>query len=80
MLGTWNITTSDLELNDHTNPLCLRPYPIPRVHEEMLKKEVKIIASLGVLEEANDSKWGSLSFVQLKAKNNCVRFSSDFWN
>ena len=33
-----------------------------------------------MLEEVNDSEWGALSFFQPKAKTNCVRFLSDFWN
>ena len=35
---------------------------------------------LGVLKEANDPEWGAPSFAQPKAKTNCVRFLSDFWN
>ena len=60
--------------------MCLRPYPLPRVHEEMFRKEVEIIVSLGVFEEANESKYGAPSFAQQKAKMNCVRFLSDFRN
>ena len=46
----------------------------------MFRKEVKILVSLGVLEEANDSEWGATSFDQPKAKTNCVRLLSDFRN
>ena len=56
----------DLELKDDGTPVCLRPYPVPRVHETMFKKEVKILVKLGVLEEANDSKWGAHSYAQPK--------------
>ena len=44
-----------LELKDNGTPVRLRPYPVPRLHEEMFRKEVKILVKLGVLKEANDS-------------------------
>ena len=59
----------DLELKDDATPLFFRPYPLPRVHATMFRKGVKRIVKLGVLEEANDSKWGAPSFPQPKAKN-----------
>ena len=77
-LGTWNTTMVDLELKDDAKPVCLQPYPVPRVHKSMFKQEVKRLVSLGVLEEANNSKWGAPYFAQPKAKTNHVRFLSDF--
>ena len=67
-LGTWKTTPVDLELKDDTKPVCSRPYPVPRVHTTMFKKEVERIVKLGVLEEANDPEWGSPSFAQQKQK------------
>ena len=58
-LGTWNTTLVDLELNNDGKPVCLQPYPLPRVHQAMFKKESKRLVTLGVLEEENDSEWGS---------------------
>ena len=49
-LGTWNTTLVDLELKDNAKPVCSRPYPVPKVHETMFKKEVKRLMRLGVLE------------------------------
>ena len=77
---TWNTTPVHLELKDDANHVCLRPYPVPRVHEVIFIKEVKILVSLGILEEGNDSKWGAPSFAQPKARTNRIRFLSDFWN
>ena len=79
-LGTWNTTPVDLELRNNTKSVCLRPYPVPRVRKEMFGKEVEILVSLGVLEEANDSKWGEPSFAQPKAKTNHFIFLGDFRN
>ena len=75
-----NTTTVDLELRDDTNPVCLRPYPVPRVHKSMFIKEVEILVSLRVFEHANDSEWGAPYFSQPKAKTNWVSFLSYLWN
>ena len=32
-LGTWNTTLLEMELKDNAKPVCLRPCPLPRVHE-----------------------------------------------
>ena len=37
-LDTWNSTPVDLELKDNAKPVCLRPYPVPKVHKTMFKK------------------------------------------
>ena len=80
MLGTWNTTPLDLELKDDADPVFLRTYSVPRVHEAMFKKESKRLMILGLIEEANGSEWGAPYFSKLKLKTNRVRFLSDFWN
>ena len=67
-LGTWNTTMLDSELKDNENTVCLRPYPIARVDEAIKKKQLKRLVILGVLGEANESKWGAPYFAQPKAK------------
>ena len=37
-LGTCKTDTVDLESKLDAEPICLRPYPVPEVHEEMFKK------------------------------------------
>ena len=76
----WKTTLVYLVLKDGMKPVCLGPYPVPKVHKRMFKNEVQRLVSLGVLEEANDSKWVAPYFAQPKAKTNCVRFLSDFRN
>ena len=53
-LGTWNTTPVEPELKDNANPVCSRTYPVPRVHETMLKMEVVRLVKLGLLEEVNE--------------------------
>ena len=50
-LGTRKTTPVDLELKDDATSVCSRSYPVPRVHEEMFRKEFKRLVKLGVLEE-----------------------------
>ena len=44
-LGIWNTTPIDLELMDDAKPLYSRPYPVPRLHKAMFRKEVEIFIS-----------------------------------
>ena len=70
----------NLDLKDDATTMCLRPYPVMRVQEAMFRKEVKILVKLGVLEEADYSKWRASSFDQPKPKTNPARFLNDFHN
>ena len=79
-LGNWKIDTVDSELKDDAQPMCSRPYLVPKVHKYMFKKEVESLVLLGVLEVENDSEWGAPYFAQPKNKSNRVRFLSDFRN
>ena len=79
-LGTWNTAPAELELKDDVKPMCSRPYPVPRVHEAMFRKEVEIMVKLGVTKEANYPEWGAPSFAHPKTKTNQIRFLSDFQN
>ena len=79
-LGTRKTTIVDLDLKDKAKPVCSRPYPVPKVHEVMFRKEVKRLVILGVIEEAKDPELEFPSFAQPKAKRNRVKFLSDFQN
>ena len=46
----------------------------------MIKKGVKHLVLLGVIEVSHGSEWGSPSFAQPEPKSNQVRFLSDFRN
>ena len=79
-LGTWKTPPVDLDLKDDAIPVCSCPYPVQRVHEAIFRKEVERLVKLGVLEELNDSEWGSPSFAQPKPKTNRAGFLSDLQN
>ena len=75
-LGPWKIDPVDLHLNKDAKPIYLQPYPVPKVHKEIFKKEVERLVLLGVLEVENYSP----SFASTKLKSNRLRFLSDFKN
>ena len=79
-LGTWEKHPVEFDSKVDTKPICLLPYPVPKEHEEMFKKEVAHLVLLGVHKVANDSEWKAPSFVQPKPKSNRVRFLSNFRN
>ena len=49
-LGEWDTEPVSLELKEGTKPYAGKPYPIPRVHREALRKEVERLCELGVLK------------------------------
>ena len=77
---TWKTDTVDFELKEDVEPILSRPYPVPKVYEEMFKNKVERLFLLGVLEVVNGSEWGDSSFAQLKPKSNRVHLLSYFRN
>ena len=56
------------------------PYPLPKLHNKIFKKEVERLVLLGVPDRENDSELGAPYLTQLKHKSNKVCFLSDFKN
>ena len=53
-LGNWKIYPVDFKLKEDMKPIFSRSYTVPKLNEEMLKKEVECLVLLGFLEGAND--------------------------
>ena len=47
-LGDWNTEPVNFELKSGAKPYHSRAFPIPKVHSETIKKEVKRLVELGV--------------------------------
>ena len=77
-LGEWKTTPAHLELKDGATPYHGRPYPVPHIQKEMLRKEVDRLEKLGVLKREDDSEHAYPSFAQPKPGSMKVRFLSDF--
>ena len=41
-LGIWKTDSVDFELKEDVKPICLRPNPVPKIHEEMFKDILNI--------------------------------------
>ena len=67
-LRTRKIDMVDFKLKEDVKPICLRPYPVPKLHKKMFKKEVECLVLLGLLEISNDSERGAPYFAQPKSK------------
>ena len=67
-ISTWKTNPGEFSLKENVKPICSRPYPGPKVHEEILEKEAKKLGLLGSLDVENDTKWRSPSFAQPKLK------------
>jgi len=76
-LGDWKTSPVKLELRKGVRPFNGRAYPVPVIHKETLKKEVKRLEKLGVLKWEGASEWGSSTFIMPKP-NRTVQFLSDF--
>jgi hypothetical protein len=76
-LGTWNCAPSSIKLKPGSEPYHARPFPVPRIHELTLKKELDRLVQVGVLKRINCSQWGAPTFIIAK-KDGTVRFMSDF--
>jgi hypothetical protein len=76
-LGTWNCAPSSIKLKPGSEPYYTRPFPVPRIHELTLKKELDRLVQVGVLKRVNRSPWGAPTFIIAK-KDGTVRFISNF--
>ena len=76
-LGKWNVPPLDLELKPGSTPYHARSFPIPKIHEQTLKTEVRRLEKIGVLRRVNRSEWAAPTFV-IPKKDGKVRFVSDF--
>ena len=76
-LGDWNTEPVSFDLKEGSKPYHGRAYPIAQKHNTAVKKEVKRLCEIEVLEWWPASEWAAPSFIQPK-KNGEVCFLTDF--
>ena len=76
-LGDWRTKPVSFQLKEGASPYHGRAFPVPKIHKDVLIKEIERLCKLGVLERQHYSEWASPSFIVPK-KNGTVRFLSDF--
>ena len=62
-IGNDICTEYKIELLEETKPYHAKPFPIPKVHEEILKIEVNRLVSIGVLKHKNNYEWAAPTFI-----------------
>ena len=50
-LGQWHGEDFKIELKEGVKPYYSRPYPVPKIHEETMKKECVRMEKLGILRK-----------------------------
>ena len=59
----WKTEPVSLEVNEEANLIHSRPFPVPVIHRDTLKKEVDRLVELVVLKWQGDSEWASPNFI-----------------
>jgi hypothetical protein len=70
-LGDWKTKPVSFQLKEGVSPYHGRAFPVPKIHKDVLIKEVERLCKLGVLEQQHYSEWASPSFI-VPNKNNTV--------
>jgi hypothetical protein len=66
-LGCYPHHKVHLDLKPDAAPSCCRPYPVPRHHEQVFKRELEQLCEIGVLLQCGASQWLSpLSIIPKK--------------
>ena len=72
-LGDMNTSPVHLEIKKGAIPKHHKPFPVLKIHEMTLKKELQRLCKLGVLRKCSDSTWASPTLI-IPKKNRTVRF------
>jgi len=76
-LGSFHTKPVHLELKKDAVPKHHKAFPVAKIHEATLKKELDRLCKLGVLKKNSDSTWAAPTFI-IPKKNGTVQFISDF--
>ena len=62
-LGNWRTKPVSFQLKDGVTPYHGRAFPIPKVHKEVIMKEIQRLCDLRVLEWQPSSEWATPLFI-----------------
>ena len=65
-LGYYPHRKFHIEIEQVSQPVHARAYPVPHIHKEKFKKELNHLVEIGVLEFQGASEWASPTFIQAK--------------
>ena len=75
--GRWKGRLVEIHLKEGATPNVIKPFPIPQVYHELVKKEVERLVEIGLLTRVKESEWSSPSF-PIPKKDKTIRFVTDF--
>ena len=75
-LGNDTCTKYKTELLERAQPYHAKPFPMPKIYEEILKTKVNRLVNIWVLKYKNRSQWAAPTFI-IPKKNGTVCFISD---
>ena len=72
-LGKYTGSYQYIELKEDAKPYHVKPFPIPKIHELTLKKEVNRLIKIGASKKIINSQWAAPTF-NIPKKKGTVRF------
>ena len=76
-LGTMPGEPYRVPIKKTAKPYHAKPFPVPVIYQDTLKKELNRLEDLGVITKDKDSQWAAPAFI-IPKKNGTVRFLTDF--
>ena len=76
-LGKWNTNPVVIEMKPGSKPTSSRSYSVPRINKQTFKNELDRLIKIGVLEQVQESEWGTPVFI-IPKKEGTVRFLTDY--
>jgi hypothetical protein len=63
ILGDWKTKLVSFQLKEGVSPYHHQAFPVPKIHEETIIKEVERLVKKGILEGQPASEWASPLFI-----------------
>ena len=76
-LGKYSGSQYTIEVQENSQHYHIQHFPIPKIHEPTLKREVDRLIKIGVLKKITNSQWAAPTFI-ITDINGTVRFIYDF--